>query len=82
MLSEDANTEEDGGQTTMIRVICSQRDRLKERVSQLGDELSKVSILPWEPFQTSAAAGWTQTKAVLFMKPVKRLQDWVNLLGD
>ena len=42
MLSEDASAEEDSGQQTMVRVICSQRDRLKERVNQLGDELSKV----------------------------------------
>lgn len=40
----DAGAEDSaGGQQTMIRVICSQRDRLKERVAQLGDELSKVS---------------------------------------
>ena len=38
--------DEDGGQQTMIRVIASQRDRLKERVNQLGDELSKVSPSP------------------------------------
>ena len=42
LLSEDASAEEDSGKQTMVRVICSQRDRLKERVSQLGDELSKV----------------------------------------
>ena len=42
LLSEDPSAEEDGAQQTMVRVICSQRDRLKERVSQLGDELSKV----------------------------------------
>ncbi|CAL5227002.1 g9892 [Coccomyxa viridis] len=42
LLSEDASAEEDSGQQTMVRVICSQRDRLKERVNQLGDELSKV----------------------------------------
>lgn len=45
LLSEDAGTEEDSGQQTMVRVICSQRDRLKERVNQLGDELSKAGAL-------------------------------------
>ena len=45
LLSEDTSTEEDSGQQTMVRVICSQRDRLKERVNQLGDELSKVGPL-------------------------------------
>ena len=45
LLSEDASAEEDSGQQTMVRVICSQRDRLKERVNQLGDELSKVDTL-------------------------------------
>ena len=47
LLSEDATGDEDGGQQTMIRVIASQRDRLKERVNQLGDELSKVSQALW-----------------------------------
>ena len=49
LLSEDASGDEDGGQQTMIRVIASQRDRLKERVNQLGDELSKVSPSLWVP---------------------------------
>ena len=44
LLSEDAGAEEDNGQQTMVRVICSQRDRLKERVNQLGDELAKVGF--------------------------------------
>lgn len=47
LLSEDGTGDEDGGQQTMIRVIASQRDRLKERVNQLGDELSKVSLALW-----------------------------------
>ena len=42
---ENASTEEAGGQQTMIRVICSQRDRLRERVAQLGDELTQASVL-------------------------------------
>ena len=42
LLAEDASTEEIGGQQTMIRVICSQRDRLRERVAQLDDELAKA----------------------------------------
>ena len=45
LLAEDASTEDIEGQQTMIRVICSQRDRLRERVAQLGDELAKASIL-------------------------------------
>ncbi len=49
LLSEDADGDEDGGQQTMIRVIASQRDRLKERVNQLGDELSKVTLCLWVP---------------------------------
>lgn len=44
VLVEDASTEEAGGQQTMIRVICSQRDRLRERVAQLGDELAQASM--------------------------------------
>ena len=48
LLAEDASTEENGGQQTMIRVICSQRDRLRERVAQLGDELAKASVLSLE----------------------------------
>ena len=45
LLAEDASTEEIGGQQTMIRVMCSQRDRLRERVAQLSDELAKASAL-------------------------------------
>lgn len=57
LLSEDASAEEDSGQQTMVRVICSQRDRLKERVNQLGDELSKVGDL-------SQVTGNSRTPAV------------------
>ena len=49
LLPEDATGDENGGQQTMIRVIASQRDRLKERVNQLGNELSKVSLVLWVP---------------------------------
>lgn len=70
LLSEDANTEEDSGQQTMVRVICSQRDRLKERVNQLGDELSKVSVTLWRAIWAKEhSRGWLAAPAVIHAMP-------------